>query len=264
MPFTVSHVVAVLPLMAGRHRAALVPAALVIGSMTPDLPYFAPVPMGAGWTHSASGPVTIDLLLGLVAFALWHLVLADPLADLSPTWLRCRLPVRAPMSVRRWFWAACSVVVGATTHVFWDTFTHHDRWGTRHVAWLAGVHGGLPGFKWFQYGSGIGGMTVLVWWLIHRLSRTGPQRQQPRVVATRSRVLAWLATSVVFAGALSLTWRAGAQRIGVWLDEALAVRIATVTMSVTVAAVLVLCVGWQARRLSPGSTAEDDARGPGA
>ncbi|MEE2045837.1 DUF4184 family protein, partial [Nocardiopsis tropica] len=38
MPFTLSHVAAVLPLA----RTRLPPAALVVGSVVPDLPYYLP------------------------------------------------------------------------------------------------------------------------------------------------------------------------------------------------------------------------------
>ncbi|MDQ7908342.1 DUF4184 family protein [Phytohabitans sp. ZYX-F-186] len=41
MPFTGSHPAAVLPLV----RWGLPPAALVIGSMVPDLPYYLPTPV---------------------------------------------------------------------------------------------------------------------------------------------------------------------------------------------------------------------------
>lgn len=135
MPFTVSHALAVLPLAAGRPGRRLVPAALVIGSMVPDLPYFVPPHRGSGWSHAATGPVTIDLVLGSLVFAGWRLVVRQPLVDLAPGWLAGRLPT-AGLTPRIWGWAALSVVLGSITHVVWDTFTHRDRWGTNHVGVL--------------------------------------------------------------------------------------------------------------------------------
>ncbi len=55
MPFTVSHVAAVLPLAVGRSGRTLVPTALVIGSIVPDLPYFVPPYRGSDWTHPRTG-----------------------------------------------------------------------------------------------------------------------------------------------------------------------------------------------------------------
>jgi Domain of unknown function (DUF4184) len=88
MPFTISHAVAVLPL--GRLRW-LVPGALVVGAWIPDLPYFVPV-VSSRWTHAASGPFTIDLVLGLVVFAMWRLLLQPGLSALAPRWAGQRLP----------------------------------------------------------------------------------------------------------------------------------------------------------------------------
>ena len=66
MPFTGSHPAAVLPLM----RWGLMPSALVIGSMVPDLPYFLPVP-DLGNTHSLIG--LQDHKMGGVVERLGHL-----------------------------------------------------------------------------------------------------------------------------------------------------------------------------------------------
>ena len=45
----------------------LVPAALVIGSMVPDLPYYLPSPVPGSVTHTATGS-WFDLLVGIIAF----------------------------------------------------------------------------------------------------------------------------------------------------------------------------------------------------
>lgn len=88
MPFTGSHLAAVLPLMRSRW---LVPSALVIGSMVPDLPYYLPLPVTATLTHSPLGVLGVNVMLGLVALALWHGLLARFLAAISPVRLRERL-----------------------------------------------------------------------------------------------------------------------------------------------------------------------------
>jgi hypothetical protein len=245
MPFTVSHVVAVLPLTSGRVGRLFVPAALVIGSMVPDLPYFVPPHRGSGWSHSALGPVTTDLALGLALFALWRLVLVHPLTDLTPPWLRARLPVPAPLGRESWWSVAVSVVVGATTHVVWDTFTHRDRWGTRNVGWLTQDAGVLPVFKWLQYGSGVGGLLILLVWVLHRLRATPPSLRPEPLVGGRARTLAWVVLAVLLTVSVAATWLAGHRRTGVWLDEAVLVRVVTRTITLGLAAGLVLCLAWQ-------------------
>ena len=79
MPITFSHPAAVVPLLG----VGLVPSALVIGSITPDLPYYLPGPLTSARTHAASGIVTFDLVLGLLAFLVWHVLLAPTAVALA-------------------------------------------------------------------------------------------------------------------------------------------------------------------------------------
>ncbi|HST85910.1 MAG TPA: DUF4184 family protein [Kineosporiaceae bacterium] len=182
MPFTGSHPAAVLPLF----RLGLLPSALVIGSMAPDLPYYLPIPVHSHPTHSATGIVGIDLLMGLLSFAVWHL-LVEPLAvAVAPTGLRRRLPEAQasrswrwqPGDLRRGLVLVVSLVVGATTHVLWDEFTHLGRFGYRHLPWLADLHGPLAGYRWAQYGSGVFGALVLGWAVL-RWWRSAPVTDPP-------------------------------------------------------------------------------------
>ena len=62
MPFTASHAVAALPFL----RTPLPDSALVIGSMTPDLPFYLPLGPDVA-THTAGAVVTYDRLLRAVA-----------------------------------------------------------------------------------------------------------------------------------------------------------------------------------------------------
>lgn len=173
MPFTGSHPAAVVPLL----RTGLVPSALVIGSMIPDLPYYAPVPVAWTATHSAAGVVGVDVALGVAVFALWHLLLVPAAVAVAPGGLRDRLGPDLPVpprlhvrSVGSALLVLVSLLVGAATHVVWDAFTHADRWGTGHIAWLEASHGPLPGYRWMQYAGGALGAVVLLvsvarWWI---------------------------------------------------------------------------------------------------
>lgn len=207
MPFTGSHPAAVVPLL----RVGLVPSALVIGSIAPDLPYYLPVGTPSTTTHSAAGVVGIDLVFGLVLFALWQLLLAPAAVGLAPAALRDRLapglPVRPAWHVRSVGGVALilvSLALGAATHVAWDAFTHADRWGTDHVAWLAATHGPLPGYRWAQYASGALGAGILLvaagrWW-----RRTPPAPGMQGIPALGAR------TAARVAGVVGLALAAGA------------------------------------------------------
>jgi len=197
MPFTGSHPAAVLPLV----RLGLPPSALVIGSMVPDLPYYLPAPVGSGTTHSLTGVVAADPLLGLAVLAVWHALLAPFAVAIGPAAFRGRLHPPTPRHARPAIRAVLLVVAlaaGAATHVAWDSFTHIGRWGPAHIAWLAESHAGVPGYRWAQYAGGVVGAAAIALWLA-RWWRTTPATARrpaaPRVVAVASWTLIALAAA---------------------------------------------------------------------
>ncbi|MBJ7518905.1 MAG: DUF4184 family protein [Solirubrobacteraceae bacterium] len=186
MPFTGSHPAAIVPFL----RTGLVPSALVIGSMAPDLPYYLPLPVNWSATHSAAGVVGVDLVLGLIAFAVWQVLLAPVAVALAPESLRARLAPDLPVapahhvaSVRAVALVVGSLLVGAATHVLVDEFTHSDRWGTEHIAWLAEQQGPLEGYRWLQYAGGVLGGALLVWVVWRWWRRTPPVPDAQRIPA---------------------------------------------------------------------------------
>jgi hypothetical protein len=237
MPFTASHPAAILPFL----RTPLPASALVAGSIAPDLPYYVPVDFPLR-THTALSVVSTDLVLGVVAWALWHGVLAAPALAASPAGLRARLTgiphgLRARTPEPRWVLPA--VAVGAATHVLWDEFTHPRRWGTAHVPALADTWGLLPGYRWLQYAGGLVGGVVLLVWFVQWWRRTPPRpappggARWPRLVlllvgAVTGGVAAVSAPGIGAAGYAGATWGGGA----------------------ALAAAGVLAIGWHARRLA--------------
>ncbi|WP_327436190.1 DUF4184 family protein [Streptomyces sp. NBC_01201] len=188
MPFTLSHAAAVLPGIrrSGEGRGPLVASAMVAGSFAPDMTYYAdtavPGAMEFGEvTHSVWGVFTVDVLVTGAVVALW-LMLREPLVALLPraargrvhTFLRGRprQPGRPLLAEAAWF--VLSAVIGSGTHVVWDAFTHHDRWGTDLIPALNGSIGGHPVFQVVQYGSSAVALTVLAWFTYTGLRRVGP------------------------------------------------------------------------------------------
>ncbi|MFL9682481.1 DUF4184 family protein [Streptomyces sp. KL110A] len=182
MPFTLSHAAAVLPGLRrdGTARGPLVASALVAGSFSPDLTYFAatavPGAMEFGEvTHSPVGLVTVDVLITAVLVGSW-LTVREPLVGLLPGRWRGRVygvvrsrpwRERRPAGLVAWF--VVSAVIGATTHVVWDAFTHLDRWGTRAVPFLAEVVGGFPVYLYAQYGGSALALGLLGWFAARAL-----------------------------------------------------------------------------------------------
>ncbi|WP_165958852.1 DUF4184 family protein [Actinomadura sp. KC345] len=186
MPFTLSHPAAVLPFA----RRPLVPSALVIGSLTPDVPYYLYISGVRDMTHRPLGVVTVDVAIGLVVFAVWHLLAKRPLAALAPDRLRERLPVSAPVS---WRWVVPSLAIGAASHVLWDAFTHAGA--AEVLPWLAEFVGGITLYMWLQVGSGAAGLAVIAMWLA-RWVRTAPPVPVP-VEAARGRLQVFAAAGVL-------------------------------------------------------------------
>jgi hypothetical protein len=217
-------------------------AAMVMGSMVPDLPMFGLVPWSYSLSHSLAGIVTVDLLAGIATTGLWLLLLADLAADAAPR--RLRGPRRDAYGVREWALSVPATVLGSATHVGWDEFTHAGRWGARHVAWLAESHAGLAGFKWGQYGSSVvGGFIVLISaWRYLRGRRSTHLPPHHPALARGSLLLAAVATV-----ATSL-WVAAAH----WDDGVHAAAYATVMQAVPVAfaGVVGAALVWRSRVIS--------------
>ncbi|MGY1996670.1 DUF4184 family protein [Streptomyces rochei] len=187
MPFTLSHAAAVLPGLRadGTGRGRLVPAVLVAGSFAPDMTYYAASFLSGAMefgdvTHSWPGVLTVDVAVAWALVGLW-LSVREPLVALLPrsrqgrvaALLRCGAPrarVR-PSLVVRWY---ASAVLGASTHVVWDAFTHLDRWGMRLLPVLGREIAGSPLYWYLQYGGSAVAAVVLAVFLVRALRRTPP------------------------------------------------------------------------------------------
>jgi hypothetical protein len=199
MPFTGSHPAAILPFA----RTAMPLSALAVGSMVPDLPFYAPVPYSVRLCHELVGVLTVDLLSGLVLYAIWLAVLRPVIAVYLPSAIG-RLP--PPPRAKPW-WIVAGLLVGALTHVVWDAFTHADGWGVQLVPVLDYHLGALPAYEWAQYASGAAGLAVIGWWT-QRQRRARPAAddagQSEASMPSPSRAVA--GTVVALASAAGAAW----------------------------------------------------------
>lgn len=245
MPFTPSHVAAVLPFV----RTPLPAAALVIGSMIPDLPRFVPIGVPRGLTHSAIGAFTADLPLGLVALALWFLVFRAPLHDFAPEWLRVRLPPMMPVSdvsrPRFLLRSISGVFVGITTHLVWDSFTHSDGRFVLAVPLFQAELGPFTINRWLQYGSSLAGLTIVVVWLVRWIRRTGPRSEPPSIRLTEMRrFTAWLLVAIPGLAVALATWTGGISGGDGILDRDLVYRAVTLSISFAGLIAILIAIGW--------------------
>ncbi|WP_428949921.1 DUF4184 family protein [Streptomyces sp. cg35] len=155
MPATFVHPAAVVPLFRGR----LVPSALVIGSMMPDV-YQLPFP-NLGMHDWVPGLLFCPLQTALM-LVVFHALFKRPLVDLAGPRLRGRLAgpatgfrLRGPAAFG-WLWL--SAVQGTATHLLFDDITHG-----RYVDWgLTPVIGTYSGTQLVQEGLSLLGLVALV------------------------------------------------------------------------------------------------------
>ena len=212
MPFTPTHILAIVPIAAVR-RWRLPFSALAIGSMVPDLPLFIRRSASYQASHSAPGLLTTDLPLGLAGFLIFQLLFKGVLFALLPAAVqrRCVALARPCLEPTVGFGlrAASAVVVGAATHLVWDSFTHARRTGTRLLPGLnataltLGGHA-IPGYKALQYGCTFVGLPLLAALAVLWLRR---QRPEPvaggAVLPTAAKVLAGLVAAAIPAAAVA-------------------------------------------------------------
>ncbi len=172
MPFTLAHPAAAVPLRRAMARWGVL-SALVIGSMTPDFAYWLPSRVTRAQSHSLEGLFWFCLPMGLAAYALFHLLLKRPAVLLLPEPLRLRLqPVAfeepafptAPLVP-----VMVSILVGALTHLIWDSFTHGEAPAVAFFPVLRATVveiGGYPLklYKLAQHVSTLAGLLLLAHW----------------------------------------------------------------------------------------------------
>ena len=184
MPFTLSHAAAALPF----RRTRLVISALVFGCFAPDFGYFIPFASRDGIGHTLMGVFEFDIPVAFVALWLFHHYAKEPLAACLPRGARNRVHI-GPKSLSikspsRLAVILLSILMGAATHILWDSFTHDDYWHYHH--WhLLGVKVALPLFgprPWFaifQYISSALGLLLILIWFVHWYRSTSPIHPRP-------------------------------------------------------------------------------------
>ena len=169
MPFTLSHPAAVARLS----RYGLILSAVVIGSMSPDVPFFLPHPLIGHYGHTLLGVLLLAPLITLLFLAVFHGFLKRPLSLLLPDSHQKRLqPFLQPFVFgppRRLFLIVVSAWIGDFSHVGWDSFTHERGWFVRnssvfHVVLSLGPHAQIQVFRVVQHVSSVVGLALLAYW----------------------------------------------------------------------------------------------------
>ncbi|AXL12600.1 DUF4184 family protein [Microbacterium foliorum] len=253
MPFTPSHAVVALPFV----RTPLVPAAIAIGAMTPDLPLFLRgVGLRYSFTHTFEN-VLWTALVAFVLFLLWRVLLRPAVGELSPLPLARRLPAewqqtgitaaRSAVGVgepRRAYpvLLAVSLILGVLSHIVWDLFTHEGRWGVEILPALGTMWGPLTGFKWLQHGSSAAGLLILGVWAWRRLRDASPRVISERAVPAGVRLAWWSSLPVILLAAIIIGYLAYGPFTAEFTAQHLAYRVLPPACALWGALTLALCL----------------------
>ncbi|MBN8572431.1 MAG: DUF4184 family protein [Candidatus Kapabacteria bacterium] len=176
MPFTFSHPAIVLPLtFLPRPWFSL--TGLVIGSLTPDFEYFLRMRIKSNYSHTIDGLFWFDLPLGLLLAFLFHNIVRDRLFDNLPTFLKSRFSIFRQFDwnsyfKHNWLVVTISILIGAASHIFWDSFTHEHGYFVQTIPELQNSVGffgrQIPILKILQHSSTLLGGLVIAF-AIYRL-----------------------------------------------------------------------------------------------
>jgi Domain of unknown function (DUF4184) len=237
MPFTISHIAAVLPFAHFLRRWRLLSAA-VIGAMVPDSGVFLLHLISRDIPHSKVGLFTFCLPVGLVWYWIFQLHIKPATYELMPDRLYLLWSKDAPspslLNLRQWGFAALGVLLGAFSHLVWDAFTHEGARGVRMLTVFDGLGLTVAGHSlaWFgllQHMSSVVGLLFVigfVWRDVHRaqhhdtpLARRLNARERHRWFA------AYVATAVIVSigGFLALTQGRPHQASTMWMLSSAAI-----------------------------------------
>ena len=127
MGFTFSHPALILPIRyLPRNLYSM--NGLIIGSMIPDFEYFIRLDNGSSSSHTFLGLLFFDLPAALIILTLYHQFMRTGLVNNLPSFLKLRLQTYSKFDwldylKKNWAIVFCSILVGACTHLFWDSFT---------------------------------------------------------------------------------------------------------------------------------------------
>ena len=158
MPFTVTHVAAVLPVARAFPKLSF--SALAIGAMIPDAPIFFSLGFGYPFLHSLPGLFLGCIPLGMIAHQLYERYAKAALISLLPDFAARRLAVYSQPNLKSSFTlTALAMFLGACTHLVWDLFTHAGRWGVELVPYLQKSYSvagySIEGYAIVQHGSSL-------------------------------------------------------------------------------------------------------------
>ena len=140
MPFTFSHPAIILPFAkySGKYISL---TGLIIGSVTPDFEYFFRMKVQSNISHTISGLFYFDLPVGILLSFVFHMLIRNSLYNNLPKVFKSRLEVFKSFKWNNYFKThyfvvIFSLLIGAASHLFWDSFTHLHGYAIQNISSL--------------------------------------------------------------------------------------------------------------------------------
>lgn len=175
MPFTGAHPAIIIPLKKYFSRWFST-TGLVIGSISPDFAYFLSPLFTTRISHTVKGIFLFNLPITIILAILLHSFVREQIIRFLPPYLRRRTIILKDADwfkylYKNWHIFLVSAIIGSTSHLFWDSFTHHYGWFVKHIGVLRRSYDffghPLPVARWLQHISTIIGLTVIGLYIKH-------------------------------------------------------------------------------------------------
>jgi hypothetical protein len=157
--------------------------------MAPDFEYFIRMRVKSIYSHSFIGLLWFDLPLTIILAFLFHNVVRKSLIPRLPKFLASRFLAFNEFDwntyfKRNYIIVIISALLGAFSHIVWDSFTHEDGFAVERLTYLSSsinVAGkDVLVFKLLQHGSTIIGAILIAWTIINL------PKNQPKEVVTQT------------------------------------------------------------------------------
>lgn len=183
MPLTFAHPAIILPLNYLPKRWFSL-TGLIVGSVVPDFEYFIRMKVYSIYSHTWFGLIWFDLPLAFVLTFVYHNIVRDMLISNLPRLLYRRLSIYKGFNWNNYakknlLVVVISILIGAASHLFWDSFTHENGYfvivfNMINPVNVLGVY--LPLYKVIQHLSTLaGGIVILI--AISKLKKMSDQTQ---------------------------------------------------------------------------------------
>lgn len=172
MPFTFAHPAIVL---SQKNNKYLDFTSLILGTMAPDFEYFINFRPISTIGHTLIGQLYFNLPIVIFLAYLYHYIIKTAIIKNLPYPLNYKYMYLSKSvwkidSLKRFLIVSYSAILGALSHIFWDSFTHNSAFFTNRISYLSSrlnlFNFKIPVYKILQHASTFVGFIIILIYLI--------------------------------------------------------------------------------------------------